>query len=111
MRGRSTVRWQQRYRPSRNLKESKLDTLETIRGLAARQFGLEPMAIEPDAPVSDYGIDSLGLIEFMFVLEDAFHVQIGREAGPVPKTLRELAGMLDARRQSANHRQLQTGLG
>jgi acyl carrier protein len=88
-----------------------MDTLETVRGLAAQQFGLEPTAIESDVPVSDYGVDSLGLIEFMFVLEDAFHVQIGGESGPVPKTLRELADMLDALRQPAGRMQVQTELG
>jgi len=85
-------------------------TLETIRDLAAQQFGLEPVAIEPDTPVADYGVDSLGLIEFMFVLEDVFHVQMGKQAGPIPKTLRELAGLLDALLQSANHRQIQAEL-
>ena len=87
-----------------------MTTLETIRDLAAQQFGLEPLAIEPDTPVADYGVDSLGLIEFMFVLEDVFHVQIGKQAGPIPKTLRELAGLLDTLLQSANHRQIQAEL-
>jgi acyl carrier protein len=85
-------------------------TLETIRALAAQQFGVEPTAIEPDVPVADYGVDSLGLIEFMFVLEDVFHVQIGKQAGPIPKTLRELAGLLDGLLQSTNHRQIQAEL-
>jgi acyl carrier protein len=71
---------------------------------------VEPTAIEPDVPVADYGVDSLGLIEFMFVLEDEFHVQLGKQAGPIPKTLRELAGMLDALLQSTNHRQIQAEL-
>jgi acyl carrier protein len=87
-----------------------VSTLETIRALAAQQLGLDPTAIEPDVPVADYGVDSLGLIEFMFVLEDVFHVQIGKQAGPIPKTLRELAGLLDALLQSANHRQIQAEL-
>jgi hypothetical protein len=45
------------------------------------------------------------------VLEDAFRVRIGREAGPVPTTLRELAGMLDTLLQSASREQVQAGLG
>ena len=87
-----------------------MSTLEKIRGLAAEQFGVEAMAIEPDVPVADYGVDSLGLIEFMFVLEDVFHVQIGKQAGPIPKTLRELASLLDTLLQSTNHRQVQAEL-
>jgi len=88
-----------------------VSTLETIRALAAQQFGVEATAIEPDVPVADYGVDSLGLIEFMFVLEDVFHVQIGKQSGPIPKTLRELASLLDTLLQSTNQRQIQAELG
>ena len=88
-----------------------MSTLETIRALAAQQFGVEATAIEPDVPVADYGVDSLGLIEFMFVLEDVFHVQIGKQSGPIPKTLRELASLLDTLLQSTNQRQIQAELG
>ena len=88
-----------------------MSTLETIRALAAQQFGVEATAIEPDVPVADYGVDSLGLIEFMFVLEDVFHVQIGKQSAPIPKTLRELASLLDTLLQSTNQRQIQAELG
>jgi acyl carrier protein len=76
-----------------------LDTLETVERLAAQQFGLDPGAIGPDTPVTDYGVDSLGLIEFLFLLEEAFNVRIGRDLNATPQTLRELAALMDSLRR------------
>jgi hypothetical protein len=47
-----------------------MDTLPTIKELAAKQFGGDPDAIDPDAPVDQLGIDSLGFLELLFELED-----------------------------------------
>ena len=49
-----------------------MDTLHTIRSLAAAQFGGDADAIDVDAPVDQLGIDSLGFLEFLFELEDKF---------------------------------------
>ena len=75
-----------------------METLETVRQLAARQFGLDPTGMGPDTPVTEYGVDSLDLIEFLFVLEDRFKVRIGGTAGVTPQTLRELAALMDSLR-------------
>jgi acyl carrier protein len=71
-----------------------MDTLVRITQLAVRQFGLEPASLAVDAPVSDYGIDSLGLIEFLFLLEDEFHVRFPEERSDQPQTLRQLAELV-----------------
>ena len=71
-----------------------METLTRITQLAARQFGLEHASIEVDAPVSNYGIDSLGLVEFLFLLEDEFHVRFPEERGDQPQTLRQLAELV-----------------
>jgi len=71
-----------------------MDTLVRITQLAVRQFGLEPTSVAVDAPVSDYGIDSLGLIEFLFLLEDEFHVRFPEERSDQPQTLRQLAELV-----------------
>ena len=47
-----------------------MNTLSTIKELAATQFGGEPDAIDENAPVDQLGIDSLGFLEFLFELED-----------------------------------------
>ena len=71
-----------------------MDTLVRITQLAVRQFGLEPAGLAVDAPVSDYGVDSLGLIEFLFLLEDEFHVRFPEERSDQPQTLRQLAELV-----------------
>jgi acyl carrier protein len=71
-----------------------METLARITQLAVRQFGLEPTALGVDVPVSEYGIDSLGLIEFLFLLEDEFHVRFPEERSDQPQTLRQLAELV-----------------
>lgn len=72
-----------------------MDTLQTIKDLAATQFGREIDAIDADASVDKLGIDSLGFMEFLFDLEDKFGFSIPQEAVAHVKTLRELAAAID----------------
>jgi acyl carrier protein len=72
-----------------------LDTLAQIKELAAKQFGREPESIDENAPFDQLGIDSLGLLEFMFELEDHFGLSIPQENVANVRTLRELATAID----------------
>ncbi|HEX4681075.1 MAG TPA: acyl carrier protein [Gemmatimonadaceae bacterium] len=72
-----------------------MDTLQTIKELAASQFGGEPDAIDENAPVDKLGIDSLGFLEFMFELEDRFGFSIPQDAVAHVRTLRQLADAVD----------------
>jgi acyl carrier protein len=72
-----------------------VDTLNTIRSLAAAQFGGDADAIDVDIPVDQLGIDSLGLLEFLFELEDDFAVSIPPQSMPDVPTLREVAATVD----------------
>ena len=74
-----------------------MDTLHTIRSLAAAQFGGDAGAIDVDIPVNQLGIDSLGLLEFLFELEDKFAVSIPPESLHGVPTLREVAAVVDER--------------
>jgi acyl carrier protein len=73
-----------------------MDTLQTIKSLAATQFGGEPDAIDENAPVDQLGIDSLGFLEFMFELEDKLGVSIPQDTVTSVRSLRELATAVDA---------------
>lgn len=73
-----------------------MDTLHTIRSLAATQFGGDADAIDIDVPVNQLGIDSLGLLEFLFELEDKFAVSIPPQSMPDIPTLREVAATVDS---------------
>jgi acyl carrier protein len=72
-----------------------MDTLTTIKELAAKQFGGEREAIHENVPVDQLGIDSLGFLEFLFELEDKFALTIAQESVAHVRTLGELAIAID----------------
>jgi acyl carrier protein len=55
------------------VKESVRDRVVAI---LAEQAVLEPSAVRPDATLADLGIDSLGLVEAIFAIEEAFDIQV-----------------------------------
>jgi acyl carrier protein len=72
-----------------------METLDRIKELAAKQFGGDVQNIDVNAPVDQLGIDSLGFLEFMFELEDAFGFPIPQESVAQVKTLAELSNAID----------------
>jgi acyl carrier protein len=74
-------------------------TFNSIATILATDFRLERSAISPATALSDLGLDSLALMEFVFAVEDAFHLRIPedrldpREAGI---TLQRLCEVIDA---------------
>ncbi|WCR09328.1 acyl carrier protein [Paracoccus stylophorae] len=53
------------------------DTIKSrIRAIIAEQAMLEPHQIDDDATPEDLGIDSLGLVESIFALEEEFDITI-----------------------------------
>jgi len=59
----------------------------SITAILVGKFDVERTAVTPDTALSDLGLDSLGLMEFVFAVEDAFHLRLPedrldpREAG------------------------------
>jgi acyl carrier protein len=51
-------------------------TIERLRVLLAKDYNLDPDTLQPDAPLDELGIDSLGVAELMFNIEDEFKVTI-----------------------------------
>jgi acyl carrier protein len=62
-------------------------TFETISKILEKDFQVDRAEIRPDRPLVELGLDSLALMEFVFAVEDAFHLRIPedkldpREAG------------------------------
>lgn len=73
-----------------------MDTLQTIKELAATQFGASADAIDENAPVDKLGIDSLGFLEFMFEVEDKFGISVPQESLTGVTTLKALAAVVDS---------------
>jgi acyl carrier protein len=56
-----------------SVKESVADR---VRAIIAEQAMLEPDDLTDDATLESLGIDSLGLVESIFAIEEAFDVQV-----------------------------------
>ena len=74
-------------------------TFNTIAGILEREFHVASDDVRPTAALAALGLDSLALMEFVFAVEDAFHLRIPedrldpREAGI---TLQRLCEVIDA---------------
>lgn len=49
---------------------------DTVIAIIARQAVLEPGEVEMTAALDDLGIDSLGLVEAIFAIEEAFDISV-----------------------------------
>lgn len=49
---------------------------EKVIEIIAQQAVLEPAQVEPGATLEDLGIDSLGLVEAIFAIEEAFDISV-----------------------------------
>jgi acyl carrier protein len=71
----------------------------SIAAILVNSFDVAPASITPEAPLSELGLDSLALMEFVFAVEDAFHLRLPedkldpREAGI---TLQRLCEAIEA---------------
>lgn len=52
------------------------DVRDKVIGIIADQAVLEPSDVRPDSTLEDLGIDSLGLVESIFAIEEAFDIAI-----------------------------------
>ncbi|MFW8593093.1 acyl carrier protein [Cribrihabitans neustonicus] len=53
-----------------------MSTQEKVIGIIAEQAVLEPSDVTLDSTLEDLGIDSLGLVESIFAIEEAFDITI-----------------------------------
>ena len=71
-----------------------MSTLQTIQRMMAEQFELEEAKLTPDADLETLGLDSLSVIEFMFNIEDEFHIKLPDERVEL-KTIQDIADVVD----------------
>ncbi len=53
-----------------------MSTLEKVREIIAEQAVLELSDVTPDSTLEELGIDSLGLVESIFAIEEAFDISV-----------------------------------
>jgi acyl carrier protein len=71
-----------------------MTTLERLSRILVRRYKLDPARLMPDQPLGSLGIDSLGMIEMLFFIEEEFGVQLPSE-GITLGTLTEAAKYID----------------
>lgn len=62
------------------------DIRDRIIAIIAEQAVLEPEQVSLTAPLADLGIDSLGLVEAIFAIEEAFDVSVPFNANEPAQT-------------------------
>ncbi|MDQ0015218.1 acyl carrier protein [Variovorax boronicumulans] len=83
---------------------SSSPTFNSIATILEADFKVDRSAISPATVLTDLGLDSLALMEFVFAVEDAFHLRIPedrldpREAGI---TLQRLCEVIDTESSGA----------
>jgi acyl carrier protein len=54
-------------------------TIDRLRTLIARQFEVDPQLLRTDVQLADLAIDSLGVIEILFAVEEEFGIAVPPE--------------------------------
>lgn len=76
------------------------DTLHELQTIVAERFGVPLEDLDPDRSMEAFGLDSLGVIELMFSIEDHYGIEMP-ERGPEARTLNQLALWVDGLRATA----------
>jgi len=66
---------------------------ERTVAILAEQAVLEPSDVEMDQTLQDLGIDSLGLVECIFAIEEAFDIQVPFNANEPAKSEFEISSV------------------
>ncbi|MES1981712.1 MAG: phosphopantetheine-binding protein [Pseudomonadota bacterium] len=71
-----------------------MSTLKRIQRMMVEQFELKAEDLAPDAQLEALGLDSLSVIEFMFKIEDEFHVKLPDERVEI-KTIQDITRIVE----------------
>jgi len=72
-----------------------MNTLERIKKLFSDKIDLQEESVQPEATLDSLGLDSLDKAEFLFSLEEEFHISIDEHAAKSIATIRDLVGVVD----------------
>ncbi len=71
-----------------------MTTLERLSRILAKRYKLDPARLTPDQPLGALGIDSLGMVEMLFFIEEEFGIHLPSE-GVTFGTLGDAAKYID----------------
>ncbi len=73
-----------------------MNTIDALEDLLVRDYQVPRALLTADAMLTAIGIDSLGLLELMFKIEDRFDVKIPGDAPDDLLTLQDVVRYIDA---------------
>ncbi|MBT9524626.1 MAG: acyl carrier protein [Rhizobacter sp.] len=71
-----------------------MSSLKELQDLIQEKYGIAPSELDPNTSMREKGLDSLALVEFLFAVEDHFHINLPDVDSNVD-TLAELAAVVD----------------
>ncbi len=71
-----------------------MTTFEWLQTTLEKEYGLAPDRLHADAGLEELGIDSLGVMELFFTVEDAFKITVPQEQVEL-KNIGEVADYID----------------
>lgn len=75
-----------------------MSTLERLTQILKANFDVDTASLTPESRLADLAIDSLGVIEIMFAVEDEFKIVVPRTQGdnaPALATVGDLVAFVD----------------
>jgi acyl carrier protein len=77
---------------------------QIIKEFVVRQFKIDPTIFDkPDLRVADMGLDSLGVVEMLFEVEDRFGFQVNDPARYAQMSFAEMVADMEATIRAANN--------
>jgi acyl carrier protein len=69
-------------------------TYERLSAILMRDYAVPAERLMPETPLSSLGIDSLGTVELLWTIEEAFHIKLPAEPVDLP-TLADVVQFVD----------------
>ena len=69
-------------------------TIERLNAILVKDYMVAPESLELNAPLEALGIDSLGMAELLFHLEDEFKISLSQESAPL-QTIGDVVSYID----------------
>lgn len=75
-----------------------MDTLDTLRGMIADKFDVDPIQIVPEATLETLGLDSLGVFDLIFDIESVFEIKVSNDEVKIV-TVADVIALIERLRQ------------
>ncbi len=72
-----------------------MDTMEKIKKLFIDKIDLKEESLKPEASLDSLGLDSLDKAEFLFSLEEEFHIKIDERSKTI-STIQDAVNLIDS---------------